>query len=174
MSIPLKSLIVQIESPVDFASLKKYEVDMEALVEAQKLSEYFKMLNGPTYENLVKDFWVRAEVHTVKDAKAEDKQVVSKKPSLKGKMGKEKDPKPVSGLKIRSAVMGIPITITEEVIAKACRVVSEGRFKNNVKRDDILLKSYFNLLLDGNSEAKTSEMEIHHRMLVKFCTDCFL
>jgi hypothetical protein len=56
MSIPLKSLIVQIESPVDFASLKKLKVDMEALVEAQKLSEYFKMLNGPTYENLVKDF----------------------------------------------------------------------------------------------------------------------
>jgi hypothetical protein len=89
-------------------------------------------------------------------------------------MGKKKDLKPVSGLEIRSAVMGIPVTITEEVIAKACRVVSEGRFQNNVKRDDILLKSYYNLLLDGNSEAKTSEMEIHHRMRVKFCTDCFL
>jgi hypothetical protein len=98
---------------------------------------------------------------------------VSKKPSLKGKTGQEKDLKPVCGLEIRSAVMGIPITITEEVIAKACRVVSEGRFKNNVKKDDILLASYTNLLLNGNSEAKTSDMEIHHRMLVKFCTDCF-
>jgi hypothetical protein len=63
MSTPIKSLIVQIESPVDFASLKKYDVDMKALVDAQKLSEYFKMLNGPTYVILFKDFWVRAEVY---------------------------------------------------------------------------------------------------------------
>jgi hypothetical protein len=54
MSIPLKSLIVQIESPVDFVSLKKYDVDIKVLVDAQKLSEYFKMLNGPTYVNLIK------------------------------------------------------------------------------------------------------------------------
>lgn len=69
--------------------------------------------------------------------------------------------------------MGIPVTITEEVIAKACRVAPEGRFKWDVKKDDILLESYSNLLLNGNSDAKTSDIEIHHRMLVKFCTDCF-
>ena len=56
MAIPWKSLIVQIESPVDFVSLKKYDVDMKELVDTQKLSEYFKMLNGTTYVNLVKDF----------------------------------------------------------------------------------------------------------------------
>jgi hypothetical protein len=33
MTIPLNSLIVQIESPVDFASLKKYDVDMKGLVD---------------------------------------------------------------------------------------------------------------------------------------------
>jgi hypothetical protein len=168
MSIPLKSLIVQKESPVDFVSLKKYKVDMKALVEAQKLSEYFKMLNGPTYENLVKDFWVRAEVYEGKDAKVEI-QAVSKK----GKTKMEKSLTSFSSLEIRSEVMGIPVTITEEVIAKACRVAAEGRFQEIVKKDDILLKSYYNLLLDGNLEAKTSEMEIHYMMLVKFCTDCF-
>jgi len=35
--------------------------------------------------------------------------------------------KPFRRLEIRSAVMGIPITITEEVIARACRVAPEGR-----------------------------------------------
>jgi hypothetical protein len=74
MDIPWKSLIVQIESPVDFASLKKYKVDMEGLVDTQKLSEYFKMLNGPTYVNLVKDFWLRAEVYNGKPAKVVSKQ----------------------------------------------------------------------------------------------------
>lgn len=169
MAIPWKSLIVQIESPVDFASLKKYEVDMEVLLKAQKLSKYFKMLNGPTYVNLVKDFWLRAEVFNGKPAKVEGKQAASKK----GKMTVEMNPTSFSDLEIRSEVMGIPVTITEEVIAKACRVTAEGRFQEIVKNDDILLKSYNNLLLDGNSDTKTSEMEIHNRMLVKFCTDCF-
>lgn len=123
MSIPLKSLIVQKESLVDFVSLKKYNVDMKALVEAQKLSEYFKMLNGPTYQNLVKDLWVRAEVYKGKDAKVEI-QAASKK----GKTKMEKSLTSFSSLEIRSKVMGIPLTITEEVIAKACRVAAEGRF----------------------------------------------
>ena len=54
MSIPIDSLDVQIESPVDFASLKRNGVDMEALISAQKMFEYFQMLNGPTYVNLVR------------------------------------------------------------------------------------------------------------------------
>jgi len=39
---------------------------------------------------------------------------------------------PFKKLEIRSAVMGIPITITEEVISKACRMAPEGRFQWNV------------------------------------------
>ena len=56
MSIQIDSLDVQIESPVDFGSLKRNGVDMEALISAQKMSEYFQMINGPTYVNLVKEF----------------------------------------------------------------------------------------------------------------------
>jgi hypothetical protein len=169
MDIPWKSLIVQVESPVDFASLKKYEVDMEGYVETQKLSGYFKMLNGPTYVNLVKDFWLRAEIVNGKPVKVAGKQAGSKKK----KMEIELNPTSFSSLEIRSEVMGIPVTITEEIIAKACRVDAEGRFQEIVKTEDILLQSYCNLLLGGNPKAKTSEMKIHHRMLVKFCTDCF-
>jgi hypothetical protein len=61
MSIPAESLVVQKESPVDFTSLERYKVDTEAFVKPQKLYGYFCMLNGPTYENLVKDFWLKAE-----------------------------------------------------------------------------------------------------------------
>ena len=63
MATPLESFDVQIESPVDFASLKRNGMNLEALISAQKLFDYFRMLNGPTYVNLVKDFWVRAEVY---------------------------------------------------------------------------------------------------------------
>ena len=169
MDIPWESLIVQVESPVDFASLKKYEVNMEGLIETQMLSEYFKMLNGPTYVNLVKDFWLKAEVYNEKPAKVVSKQAGSKK----GKMVMDMNPTSFDSLEIRSEVMGIPITITEEVIAKACRRHAEGRFQEIVRKEDVLLQGYYNTLLGGKKDAKPSEMEIHNRMLVKFSNDCF-
>jgi len=45
---------------MDFASLKRNGMDMEALISTQKMFGYFRMLNGPTCVNLVKDLWVRS------------------------------------------------------------------------------------------------------------------
>jgi len=132
MSIPLDSLDVQIESPVDFTSLKRNGLDMEALISAQNMFDYFHMLNGPTYVNLVKEFWIRAEVYDVESAKSEESQAVSRNPSLKGKSREEMGLEPFTGLEIRSAVMGIPIAITEGVIARACRVAPERKSNNQV------------------------------------------
>jgi len=56
MAIPFESFEVQSESPVDFASLNRNEMDMDALIAAQEMFPYFEMLNGPTYVTLVKDF----------------------------------------------------------------------------------------------------------------------
>jgi len=76
MYFPLDSLDVQIESPVDFTSLKRNGLDIEALIFAQNMFDYFHMLNGPTYVNLVKDFWIRAEVSDVESAKSQESQAV--------------------------------------------------------------------------------------------------
>jgi len=100
-------------------------------------------------------------------------QVVSRDPSLKGKSRKEMGLKPYKRLEIRSAVMGIPITITEEVIARACRMAPEGRFQWNVSKKNPLLESYTNLLLKGDPTTKLVDMDGNHRMLLKFITDCF-
>jgi hypothetical protein len=78
------------------------------------------------------------------------------------------------GMEIRSAVMGIPVTITKRPIAKACRVSSKGFFKWDVTSDDILLESYVNLFGKGNPKAKTAEngdlsqivVEIHCKLLL--------
>jgi len=128
MAIPFESFEIQSESPVDFASLNRNGMDMDALIAAQEMFPYFEMLNGPTYVTLVKDFWVRAEVYDVDATKAEELQDVTRDPSLKGKTRKEMGLESFKQTEIRSAVMGIPITITEEVIAKACRVTATGRF----------------------------------------------
>jgi len=173
MATPLESFDVQIESPVDFASLKRNGVNLEALILAQNLFGYFRMLNGPTYVNLVKDFWVRAEVFDQEAASSEERQVVARDPSLKGKSRKEMGLEPFRRLEIRSTVMGIPITIIEEVIARACRVAPEGRYLWNVSRKEPLLESYNNLLLKGNPTTKLVDMDGKDRMLLKFVTDYF-
>ena len=56
MAIPYESFEVQVESPVDFASLNRNGMNLDALMAAQHLFPYFNMLNGPTYVKLVKDF----------------------------------------------------------------------------------------------------------------------
>jgi hypothetical protein len=146
---------------------------MKEFVKPQKLFGYFRMMNGPTYENLVKDFLLRAEVYDMEAARLEEKQAVSRNSSLKGKTRVEMGLEPFKGLEIRSAVMGIPITISEEVIAKACMVSSKGRFQWNVSKEDVLLERYTKLLLKGNPKAKTVDMKDSHRVLLKFCTSCF-
>jgi len=72
---------------------------------------------------------------------------------------------PFKKLEIGSAVMGIPITIIEEVIARACRMAPEGRFQWNVSRKNPLLESYTNLLLKGDTTTKLVDMDDNHMML---------
>jgi len=89
MAIPYESFEVQIESLVDFASLERNRMNLNASIAAQQMFPYFDMLNGPTFEKLVKDFWVRAEVYDVDAAKDEELQAVTKDSSLRGKTRKE-------------------------------------------------------------------------------------
>jgi len=171
--LPIDSLVVQVESPVDFSSLKRNKVDMNALISAQKMAGYFQMLNGPTYVNMVKEFWIRAEVFDVDSAKAQEREAVSRNPSLRGKTRKEMGLEPFHGLEIRSAVIGIPVSITEGVIAQACMMPLEGRFQWNVTSKDAMLDSFVNLLLRGNPATKLAEMDIEHRVLLKIMNERF-
>jgi hypothetical protein len=47
-------LSIQTENPVDFTSLAHHGCDISSYYEAQGLMDYFTMLNGPTYEALVR------------------------------------------------------------------------------------------------------------------------
>jgi len=57
--------------------------------ESQDLIHYFNMLNGPTYENLARHFWVRASVFDKHAAKQEMDEKVLIDPSLAGKSREE-------------------------------------------------------------------------------------
>jgi len=49
-------LTVQVENPVDFVSLARHDCDLSSYLRYQDLSGYFSMLDGLSYENLVKYF----------------------------------------------------------------------------------------------------------------------
>jgi len=126
-----------------------------------------------TYVTLVKDFWVRAEVYDVDAAKDEELKAVIRDPSLRGKTRQEMGLESFRQTEIRSSVMGIPITISEEVIAKACRVAANGRFIWNANRNHPFLESYKGVMLKGNSSTKLVDIDGQHRMLLKIMTECF-
>jgi len=102
---------------------------------------------------------------------AEEDDAVIRNPNLRGKTRQEMGLK--SFRKTEITVMGIPITITEEVIAKACRVAANGRFIWNANRNHPFLESYKGVVLKGNSSTKLVDIEGQHRMLLKFMTECF-
>jgi len=66
-----------------------------------------------------------------------------------------------------------PFRQTEEVIYKACRVAPIGRFLWNVSRKHPLLEIFTTVVLKGNPATKLVDIEGHHRMLLKFMTECF-
>jgi len=148
-------------------------MDLESLIAVQEMFPYFEMLNGPTYVTLVKDFWVRAEIYDVDAAKDEELKAVIRDPSLRGKTRKEMGLESFRQTEIRSFVMGIPMTSTEEVIAKACRVTATGRYIWNANRNHPLLDSFKGVVLKGNSSTKLVDIDGQHRMLLKFMTECF-
>jgi len=174
MAIPFESFEVQSESPVDFASVKRNGMDLESLIAVQELFPYFDMLNGPTYVTLVKDFWARAEVYDVEAALDEEDKAMIRNPSLRGKTRQEMGLDSFRQTEIRSTVMGIPITIIEEVIAKACRVAPTGSFLWNITGKHPLMSSYTSVVLKGDSATKLVNIDNNHMMLLKFLTECFL
>ena len=68
MSLEEWDFNVQVENSVDFVSLAHHGCELKCYYEAQNLFNYFEMLNGPTYMNLVRHFWVRAQVYDRKAA----------------------------------------------------------------------------------------------------------
>jgi len=84
MSLEEWELNVQVESLVDFISLAHHECELRDIYHAQDLNEYFGMLNGPTYMNLVRHFWVRAQVYDSKAAQMEVEEKILIDPSLQG------------------------------------------------------------------------------------------
>lgn len=128
MKISEDELVVQVENPIDFILLTHHKVDLRSYLRYQELDGYFKMLNGPTYKELVNYFWVRAEIYDKHAAKMEEDEKVLIDPSLERKTRVEMGLKECTITEMRRTVMGIPITIREEVTGKNFKRDVDGKF----------------------------------------------
>jgi len=90
------------------------------------------MLNGPTYESLVKHLWVRASVYDKHVAKLEEQEKVLIDPSLEGKSREEMGLEPFVDTEIRSSIMGVLVFINQEIISYVIGRASEGAFKDGL------------------------------------------
>jgi hypothetical protein len=102
MSLEEWDLKIQTKNPVDFTSLEYHGCDIRSYYKAQGLMDYFNMLNGPTYEALVRHFWVRASVYDRNAAKQEETEKVLINPNLEGKSREEMSLERFKCIEIRS------------------------------------------------------------------------
>ncbi|KAK2421506.1 hypothetical protein QL285_032128 [Trifolium repens] len=114
------------EKFVDFESLKANGIDIQYLFYNQQWQNYFEMLNGFVYYNIVKYFWQKAKVYDRASADKEYKDMVEKNKELRGKTRKELGLKPYREREIRSNILGINVVITQAHIAKILGLDNKG------------------------------------------------
>ncbi|KAK2382617.1 hypothetical protein QL285_070139 [Trifolium repens] len=121
------------EKFVDFESLKVNDVDIQDLFYDQQWKNYFEMLNGFVFYDIVKNFWNKAYVFDKFDAEEEVRKMVEKDNSLRGKTRVQMGLRPFKGKEIRSNLVGIDVLITQEHIAKVLGLDNEGEKVNLYK-----------------------------------------
>ncbi|KAK2436385.1 hypothetical protein QL285_021383 [Trifolium repens] len=114
------------EKFVDFESLKANGIDFQYLFYNQQWQNYFEMLNGFVYYDIVKYFWQKAKVYDRASADKEYKDMVEKNKELRGKTRKELGLKPYREREIRSNILGINVVITQAHIAKILGLDNKG------------------------------------------------
>ncbi|KAK2403232.1 hypothetical protein QL285_052688 [Trifolium repens] len=114
------------EKFVDFDSLKENGIDIQSLFYDQQWRNYFEMLNGFVYYDIVKYFWQKATIFDKFSADEEVRKMVEEDSSLKGKTRVQLGLRPFKGKEIRSNIMGINVLITQEHVAKVLGLDNEG------------------------------------------------
>ena len=111
-SYKYEKLTVSIENPVDLESIRVNNFsEVVHLLKRQGLEYYFDILNGPTYIDLVKEFWMKASVITKEVYIRKIKKMVEENPALRGKTPEQMGLKPFVGTEIESFVAGFKISM---------------------------------------------------------------
>jgi len=177
MPMDKDSLNLLIEPAVDFGSLTRNACDIQPYTDRQNWSNYFNMLNGPSYTELVKDLWVRAEAYDEEVAHREEYEKILEDMSLEGKIREEMGLKELTGVEIRYAVMGIKVTITEVMISRITCCRDNGLYfigtEKLIKTSEWVSRIH-KILFEGRDFKKCNHLRKEHRVLQKLMIMCFM
>jgi hypothetical protein len=124
-----KTFNMVMEQPVDFESLRLNEHDVESyFIDQDGGFRYMKLLNGPIYPTLVKDFWIRSKVLMVEEFDREYTTLKNSKPENKDKTPAELGLREVKEDEIRSVVCGFEVILTQSNLASVLQIPNEGAF----------------------------------------------
>ncbi|KAK2374294.1 hypothetical protein QL285_075267 [Trifolium repens] len=124
-------LSVSIENPVDLESIRVNGfAEVVHLYKKQGLEYYFDLLNGPTYTELVKEFWMKASVITRDVYNKKVREKVEENPELKERTPEEMGLRSFVSTEIESFVAGFRISI------RLCHILEALK----LKRDGLVLK----------------------------------
>ncbi|KAK2374420.1 hypothetical protein QL285_075384 [Trifolium repens] len=160
------------ECMVDFESLKANGIDIKDLFYDQQWQNYFEMLNGFIYYDIVRNFWNKASAYDQTAAKEEVRKMIEKNESLKGKTRAQMGLRSFRGTEIRSNLVGIEVVITQEHIAKLLGLDNEGEtinhYKDGSKYADSIKKDLFpaNTADYGKSANLKPEFLVAFRILI--------
>jgi hypothetical protein len=164
-------LQVQIENPMDFGSLAFHECWIRSYYEKQELMQHFKMLNGPTYEALVRHFRVRAKIYDKTASIAEESQMVLIYPELEGKTREEMGLEPFTCTEIRSSICGIPVRIAEWQIEVVLGAKAAGKYSgidlSNAAEERIWKEKANMVICNSTTEGKYAELGMDKKLLLK-------
>jgi len=114
-------------------------------------------------------------VYDKEAAKLEEIKKINGDPSLKGKSRAEMGLEEFTRTEIRSAVMGIHISITEEIIARASRCSNEGKFQWNLNnKTSSWIQTTYDAFHKERPSNKYKDVQKEHKVLHKLAQECFL
>src|SRR6266487_654272 len=140
-----KSLNLIMEQPVDFDSLEKNHFDvLKFFIDHNGSFRYMKLLNGPIYSTLVKDFWIRSRVKTVEDYNRELDAKKKEKLENKDKTPQELGLRVVEETEVHYVVCGFEVILTASNLPKVLSIPNEGiyyTFSHNEAKNSVFLKT---------------------------------
>ncbi|KAK2409584.1 hypothetical protein QL285_045000 [Trifolium repens] len=120
-------LMVAIVNPVDLESIRVNGFpEVVHHYKRQGLEYYFDVLNGPTYTELVKEFWMKASVITRDVHNRRIREMVEENPELRGKTPEQMGLRPFVSTEIESFVAGFRISIRLCHILEALKLERGG------------------------------------------------
>ncbi|GAU41272.1 hypothetical protein TSUD_349120 [Trifolium subterraneum] len=125
------------EKKIYFESLSVNNFKVKELFKSQGTEQYFNLLDGQIFANLVQEFWMKAWVFDRQYVTAQEEEIISINPEMAGKTRKEMGLQPFTEPEIHSNIGGLKIKILKGHFAALLRITNSGKQIKNYEKADI-------------------------------------